>query len=58
MAQFQTEPLPLTACKQLPVKLKYKKTGSGELHLSWESISQSIEHVPVSALYPDKQPQK
>ncbi len=58
MAQFQTEPLTLTAGKQVPVKLEYKKTGSGELHLSRESISQSIEHVPVSALYPDKHPQK
>jgi hypothetical protein len=58
VARFQTEPLPLTAGKHVPVKLEYKKTGSGELHLSWESVSQSIEHVPVSALYPDKQPKK
>ena len=52
VARFQTEPLRLTAGKQVPVKLEYKKTGSGELHLSWESVSQSIEHVPVSALFP------
>jgi hypothetical protein len=52
VARFQTEPLPLTAGKQVPVKLEYKKTGSGGLHLSWESMSQSIEHVPASALYP------
>jgi hypothetical protein len=53
VARFQTEPLPLTAGKQVPVKLEYKKTGSGELHLSWESVSQSIEHVSAAALYPD-----
>jgi len=58
VARFQTEPLPMTAGKQVPVKLEYKKTGSGELHLSWESVSQSIEHVPTTALYADKQPQK
>lgn len=56
VARFQTEPLRLTAGKQVPVKLEYKKTGSGELHLSWESVSQSIEHVPAAALYPEKQP--
>jgi hypothetical protein len=54
VTRFQTEPLPMTAGKQVPVKLEYKKTGSGELHLSWESVSQSIEHVPASALYPGK----
>lgn len=52
VARFQTEPLRLTAGKQVPVKLEYKKTGSGELHLSWESVSQSIEHVPAAALFP------
>jgi hypothetical protein len=52
VARFQTEPLPLTAGKQVPVKMEYKKTGSGELHLSWESLSQSIEHIPQAFLYP------
>ena len=52
VARFQTEPLPLTAGKPVPLKLEYKKTGSGELHLSWESVSQSIEHIPTSALHP------
>lgn len=51
-ARFQTELLPLTAGKQVPVKLEYKKTGSGGLHLSWESLSQSIEHIPQAFLYP------
>jgi hypothetical protein len=58
VTRFQTEPLPMTAGKQVPVKLEYKKTGSGELHLSWESVSQSIEHVPTTALYADKQANK
>ncbi len=40
------------------MKLEYKKTGSVELHLSWESVSQSIQHVPASALYPGKWPRK
>lgn len=52
VTRFHSEPLRLTAGKQVPVKLEYKKTGSGELHLAWESVSQSIEHVPLSALYP------
>jgi hypothetical protein len=52
IARFHTEPLLLTAGKQVPVKLEYKNSGSGGLHLSWESVSQSIEHVPASALYP------
>ena len=54
VTRFQTEPLPMTAGKQVPVKLEYKKTGPGEPHLSWESVSQFIEHVPASALYPGK----
>ena len=56
--RFHSEPIPLTSGKRVPVKLEYKKTGSGELHLSWESVSQSIEHVPVSALYPETHSQK
>jgi hypothetical protein len=54
VARFHTEPLTMTAGKPVPVKLEYKKTGSGELHLSWESVSQSIEHVPQASLYPTK----
>lgn len=53
VTRFRTDPLPLTASKPVPIKLEYKKTGSGELHLSWESLSQSIEHIPTSALYAD-----
>jgi hypothetical protein len=52
VARFQTEPLSLTVGKQVPVKLEYKKTGSGELHLSWESVSQPVEHIPTAALHP------
>ena len=52
VARFHTEPLTMTAGKPVPVKLEYKKTGSGELHLSWESVSQSIEHIPQASLYP------
>ena len=58
LARFQTKPLPLTVGKPVPMKLEYKKTGSGELHLSWESVSQSIEHMPTTALYADKQANK
>ena len=58
VARFQTKPLPLTVGKPVPMKLEYKKTGSGELHLSWESVSQSIEHMPTTALYADKQANK
>jgi hypothetical protein len=49
--RFHSEPIPLTSGKRVPVKLEYKKTGSGELHLSWESVSQSIELcIPKSSL--------
>ncbi len=44
--------VPLRAGVKTPIKIEYAKTAAGYLHLSWESRSQEIEHVPASALYP------
>lgn len=50
-------PLPLQAGKRVPIRLEYRpasKAVSASLHLNWESLSQPVEHIPASALSPEK----
>ncbi len=42
----------LTAGKRVAIKLQYQRTGSGSLHLCWQSTSQPIAHVPKGNLFP------
>jgi hypothetical protein len=44
--------VPLRAGVKTPIRIEYAKTAAGYLHLVWESRSQEVEYVPVSALYP------
>ncbi len=44
--------VPLRAGEKTPIRIEYAKTAAGYLHLSWESRSQEIEHVPTACLYP------
>ena len=46
--------VPLRVGEKTPIRIEYAKTAAGYLHLSWESRSQEIEHVPTSALYPKR----
>ncbi|MBC2602947.1 PA14 domain-containing protein [Puniceicoccus vermicola] len=49
-----SQPIPFRAGKKVPIRVEWKGTPADELHLSWESLSQPIEHVPSSALYTEK----
>ena len=50
-----SEPIPMEAGRKYPIVLEFHAAGvdNPEIHLCWESLTQGIEHVPTSALYPD-----
>ena len=53
-------PLPLRAGQKVPIRIEYRAVPMSpnaphpgpSFHLNWESLSQPVEHVPTSALYP------
>lgn len=46
-------PLAFKAGTKVPLRITWSgDTKAGQLHLVWDSPSQAIEHIPVSALYP------
>lgn len=48
-----SSPIPLTAGVKAPLRLEWRQVSDrSELHLCWESATQSVEHVPTTALYP------
>ncbi len=48
-----TSPLRLQAGRKVPIRVEWEgPADKGEVHLCWESASQSIEHVPADFLHP------
>jgi len=47
-----SKPLPLKAGKKYDLRMEWTGKRSDELHLVWQSLSQPVEHIPASALYP------
>ena len=53
-------PLPLRAGQKVPIRIEYRAVPMSpkaphpgpSFHFNWESLSQPVEHVPTSALYP------
>lgn len=54
LTKYFALPVKLSAGDRYPVKLEWSGAAEGELHLNWQSMSQQIEHVPVTALYPEQ----
>lgn len=47
------KPVVLKAGQRVPIKVEWKRLEKApEMHLSWESPSQGIEHIPQAHLYP------
>jgi len=47
-----TAPIRLAAGSRSPVRLEWRSPqGAGEMHLSWQSLTQPIEHIPTAYLY-------
>lgn len=54
-AKAFSKPLPLQAGKKVPIRLEWNGPKTGEIHLNWSSLSQPVEHIPASSLYPEPQ---
>lgn len=50
------EPVRLTAGERYAIKAEWVGPADGQCHLNWESLSQPIEHIPTTALYPEPAP--
>jgi hypothetical protein len=49
-----SRPVRLEAGRKIPLRVEWEgEIGKGEIHLCWESLSQQIEHIPASCLYPE-----
>lgn len=55
-ARPHSKPIALTAGQKVPIRLEYRRTGNGSLHLCWESLTQPIAHIPATALYARQRP--
>ena len=50
------EPVRLRAGERYAMKVEWTGPADGQCHLNWESLSQPIEHIPATALYPEPAP--
>lgn len=54
--KHRSDRIRLEAGERVPIRIEYQNTSEhGQLHLSWESQNQPIEHVPTEYLYPEEQ---
>ena len=52
--KYWAEPVELEAGRRYPVKIEWRRRGDKpEFHLNWEALDLPVEHVPITALYPE-----
>ncbi|MFW6335624.1 MAG: PA14 domain-containing protein [Phycisphaeraceae bacterium] len=54
--KHRSDRIRLHAGEKVAIRLEYQNTAKqhGQMHLSWESASQPVEHVPTEAMYPPR----